>query len=55
MLADHYRDLHRVMEAPPEELVELPDVGGIVAESIAGYFADPSAGEDLSYSERKRK
>ncbi|EHB54603.1 NAD-dependent DNA ligase LigA [Paenibacillus lactis] len=41
MLADHYRDLHRVMEATAEELVELPDVGGIVAESIAGYFADP--------------
>lgn len=43
MLADHYRDLHRVMEATPEELVELPDVGGIVAESIAGFFADPFA------------
>lgn len=43
MLADHYRDLHRVMVATAEELVELPDVGGIVAESIAGYFADPFA------------
>ncbi|KKO54753.1 NAD-dependent DNA ligase LigA [Paenibacillus sp. DMB20] len=43
MLADHYRDLHRVMEATAEELVELPDVGGIVADSIAGYFADPFA------------
>ncbi|PAD71881.1 NAD-dependent DNA ligase LigA [Paenibacillus campinasensis] len=43
MLADHYRDLHRVMEATAEELVELPDIGGIVAESIAGYFADPFA------------
>lgn len=43
MLADHYRDLHRVMESTAEELVELPDVGGIVAESIAGYFADPFA------------
>ncbi|PJN49032.1 DNA ligase [Paenibacillus sp. GM2FR] len=43
MLADHYRDLHRVMAATAEELVELPDVGGIVAESIAGYFADPFA------------
>lgn len=43
MLADHYRDLHRVMEAAAEELVELPDVGGIVADSIAGYFADPFA------------
>ncbi|MFI2859215.1 NAD-dependent DNA ligase LigA [Paenibacillus sp. JSM ZJ436] len=41
MLADHYRDLSRIMEADAEELVELPDVGGIVAESIAGYFADP--------------
>ncbi|ACX68003.1 NAD-dependent DNA ligase LigA [Paenibacillus sp. Y412MC10] len=43
MLADHYRDLNRVMAATAEELVELPDVGGIVAESIAGYFADPFA------------
>ncbi|MEC0258413.1 NAD-dependent DNA ligase LigA [Paenibacillus lautus] len=43
MLADHYRDLHHVMAATAEELVELPDVGGIVAESIAGYFADPFA------------
>ncbi|MBO2944768.1 NAD-dependent DNA ligase LigA [Paenibacillus sp. F411] len=41
MLADHYRDLSRIMEADAEELVELPDVGGIVAEFIAGYFADP--------------
>ena len=43
MLADHYRDLNRVMAATAEELVESPDVGGIVAESIAGYFADPFA------------
>ncbi|KZS45670.1 NAD-dependent DNA ligase LigA [Paenibacillus glucanolyticus] len=43
MLADHYRDLYRVMAATAEELVELPDVGGIVADSIAGYFADPFA------------
>ena len=43
MLADHYRELHLVMAATAEELVGLPDVGGIVAESIAGYFADPFA------------
>ncbi|UNK18007.1 NAD-dependent DNA ligase LigA [Paenibacillus sp. N3/727] len=43
MLADHYRDLHLVMAATAEELVDLPDVGGIVAESIAGYFTDPFA------------
>ncbi|MNW42490.1 DNA ligase [compost metagenome] len=43
MLADHYRDLTRVMEATVEELVELPDVGSIVAESIVAFFADPFA------------
>jgi DNA ligase (NAD+) len=41
MLADHYRDLHKVMSATTEELVELPDVGVIVAESIVAFFADP--------------
>ncbi|PZD97897.1 DNA ligase (NAD(+)) LigA [Paenibacillus sambharensis] len=41
MLADHYGDLDAVMQAAPEELVALPDVGGIVAESISGFFADP--------------
>lgn len=41
MLADHYRSLEAVMNAAPEELMELPDVGGIVAESIHQFFADP--------------
>jgi DNA ligase (NAD+) len=41
MLADHFRDLHAVMNATVEELIALPDVGGIVAESIVGFFADP--------------
>lgn len=41
MLADHYRDLHRIMNATVEELVELPDVGLIVAESIVSFFQDP--------------
>ncbi|MGF7049215.1 DNA ligase (NAD+) [Paenibacillus sp. DS2015] len=41
MLADHYRDLHAVMAATVDELVALPDVGGIVAESIVNFFADP--------------
>ncbi|MBD7968888.1 NAD-dependent DNA ligase LigA [Paenibacillus gallinarum] len=41
MLADHYRDLHRIMDASVEELVELPDVGQIVAESIVTFFQDP--------------
>jgi DNA ligase (NAD+) len=41
MLADHYGDLDRLMAAETEELVTLPDVGAIVAESIAGFFRDP--------------
>lgn len=41
MLAEHYRDLDKIRAATVEELVELPDVGSIVAESIVEYFADP--------------
>lgn len=48
MLADHYRSLEAVMKATPEELVELPDVGGIVAESIHTFFADPLIRESVA-------
>ncbi|OMD68439.1 DNA ligase (NAD(+)) LigA [Paenibacillus odorifer] len=41
MLADHFRDLDAVMQAKAEELAELPDIGGIVAESIVSFFTDP--------------
>ncbi|WP_410512529.1 NAD-dependent DNA ligase LigA [Paenibacillus sp. BR2-3] len=41
MLAEHFRDLTAVMEASAEELAGLPDIGGIVAESIVSYFKDP--------------
>ncbi|OMF35875.1 DNA ligase (NAD(+)) LigA [Paenibacillus sp. FSL H8-0548] len=41
MLADHYGSLDAIMKAEAEELVALPDIGGIVAESIVGYFRDP--------------
>jgi DNA ligase (NAD+) len=41
MLADHFRDLSAVMNASAEELSGLPDIGGIVAESIVSYFKDP--------------
>lgn len=39
-LAEHYGDLQKVMEASAEELIQLPDIGEIVAESIVSYFAD---------------
>ncbi|TNJ63455.1 NAD-dependent DNA ligase LigA [Paenibacillus hemerocallicola] len=41
-LADHYGSLGKLMAAPAEELIAIPDIGGIVAESIVTYFADPA-------------
>ncbi|TDF93435.1 NAD-dependent DNA ligase LigA [Paenibacillus piri] len=41
VLADHYRSLQKLMEATPEELVTLNDIGGIVADSIVSFFRDP--------------
>jgi DNA ligase (NAD+) len=48
MLADHYGDLDRLMAAEPEELTGLPDVGSIVAESIAGFFRDPLVQDSIA-------
>lgn len=41
MLAEHYGNLDAIMQAEAAELITLPDVGGIVAESIVGFFQDP--------------
>lgn len=43
MLADHYQSLEAIMSADMDELMQLPDVGGIVAESIYRFFRDPAA------------
>ncbi len=48
MLADHYRSLDAVMAATAEELVGLPDVGAIVAESIVGFFQDPVMADSIA-------
>jgi DNA ligase (NAD+) len=39
-LARHYGALDPIMDAPAEVLVEVPDVGPVVAERIAGFFAE---------------
>ncbi|MGB0757707.1 MAG: NAD-dependent DNA ligase LigA [Patescibacteria group bacterium] len=39
-LASHLHDLENIQKAPVETLENLPDVGGVVAKSIASYFAD---------------
>ncbi|MFB9756430.1 NAD-dependent DNA ligase LigA [Paenibacillus hodogayensis] len=40
-LAEHYGSLEKLSAASAEELVVIPDIGGIVAESIVSFFADP--------------
>ncbi|NBC73108.1 NAD-dependent DNA ligase LigA [Paenibacillus sacheonensis] len=47
MLADHFGQLAAIRSAEVEELVGLPDVGGIVAESIYSYFRDPVASDNI--------
>ncbi len=40
-LADHFPDLDALMEASPEELQRIPDVGEVVGASIAQFFREP--------------
>ncbi len=40
-LADSFRSMDAIMTASCEELTEADEVGGKIAESIVGYFADP--------------
>lgn len=47
-LADHYRSLEAVMQANEAELVELQDVGAIVAESIVSFFKDETMQRSIS-------
>jgi DNA ligase (NAD+) len=40
-LARHFGSLDRIMDATPEQLLEVPDVGPIVAQSIRQFFEQP--------------
>jgi DNA ligase (NAD+) len=40
-LADHFPNLAALMEATPEELQRIPDVGEVVGASIAQFFREP--------------
>lgn len=48
VLAEHFRSLDRVMAATAEDLIALPDVGGIVADSIVSFLADPLIQESIA-------
>ena len=41
VLAARYADMQAVMDAPAEELTQIPDFGDIVAGDICSYFAKP--------------
>jgi DNA ligase (NAD+) len=47
MLADYFGSLEAIRNATVEQLIGLPDVGGIVAESIYSYFRDPVAASSI--------
>jgi len=40
-LARHFGDIHKLMDASVEQLLEVPDVGPIVAESVHQFFGQP--------------
>ncbi len=39
-LAGHFGDLDAIMDAPPERLQEVPDVGPVVADAIHSFFRE---------------
>ena len=41
MLAEHYDDVETLMQATIPDLLQLPDIGEVVAHSIVTFFADP--------------
>ncbi|MBI3459394.1 NAD-dependent DNA ligase LigA [Candidatus Acetothermia bacterium] len=40
LLASHFRDLEKLIKAPEEELLAIPEIGPKVAESILSFFHD---------------
>ena len=40
-LARHFGDIHKLMDASVEQLLEVPDVGPIVAQSVNDFFKQP--------------
>jgi len=42
LLADHFASLPKLAEATVEELMEVPEVGPKVAQSIADFFSEPA-------------
>ncbi|MGB3618514.1 MAG: NAD-dependent DNA ligase LigA [Catalinimonas sp.] len=41
-LTEHYADIDALAAATPEQMVEVPEVGGRIAESVHAYLHDPA-------------
>ena len=42
VLAEHFRSIDALMDATTEQLVEVPEIGPVVAEAITAYFSVPA-------------
>ena len=47
ILADHFKSVEGITSANLEELIDLPDVGPITAESVNNFFSDPFNRPDI--------
>lgn len=47
-LAEHFRSIDALMEASREDLLAVPDVGEVIADSILAFFADPVNREQVA-------
>jgi len=52
-LAHHFRSLDRFIEASVEALASVPNIGSVVAKSIAAFFLDPVHRRNLSALRRE--
>ncbi len=41
ILASRYSDIHSLMAAPEDELAQIEQIGPVIAQEVAGFFADP--------------
>lgn len=48
-LAEHFRTMDRLQQASAEEIAGLEGFGGIIAESVADFFALPQTGELIAH------
>jgi DNA ligase (NAD+) len=47
-LADHFGSLEALQTASQEQILEVPDVGPVIAASVQGFFADPRHVRELA-------